>query len=354
MDTKTKLMAAVIVIAIAASAYSLLTLNGGETTPTGKPEAQASIWKHASFTLPAGPGSWFAYTSMVAYFSENGSIVNDTTTFNLTIVDVTWPVATINYTVTDTNRTGVSMLIVTNTQMPLELLGSSRVSVPVTIPFANDSFCVNLTLTRESNSTLMYTGVVEAGSITVRITLEYNAESGVLVRSNTSIYDAGRLLFRHEQVLHDYSPSSRLTVDIDEWLCSPPLSSNIMLVWEGVMLLEGTSAKPVDIAEVRDAMASEAIVAVFYKDGRELTNRLWKSLLEVSAATGKQAYVIVIGPMTPRDVQIFASSLLAKYAVEGNVVILFRNGEAVAKVYSYGSTEDLVSLFEEYGAGGAP
>ena len=353
---RTILASIIILIVIAVSAYSLYSLKNSETTGESSKTTIKLMGRSEQYTLLAGPGSFLSYNSTVYYFSANGTIINDTTTFNITIVDYTWPIVVANYT-TSNNRSGAANLLVGNVALPEEMLGLREVSIPLTIPFANDALCMPITLVGEDEmkvgSTVrdvyVYNGTAKMGRVVVAASLYYDRETGLMVKSNITIILDGKPLFRHVQVLVDAKTAGSLTVSTGEsWICEPPLSSNIMLVWEGIYRVsKGPSLELASVNDVRAALRGDAVIVVIAKDGRNLTNMFWQKILAYAQRSSMPTYVIVLGGMTTPDVQVFAKNILDRVgAVEPVVAIKFKKGQAVAKAYSFAREEELASIFE--------
>jgi len=342
-----RIAALVALLVIAVAAYSLYPRTQPEP-PTLQPVELTFEGEPANYTIAAGPGSTLAYEATSIFHAENGTTVNATTNYTLTITEYAWPFAQVNYTEGDPNRTTTASFLVGNIAVPQELLGNEHMCVPVSIPFANEGICIRLELAGRGNATLVYRGSANLSGIIVNALLQYSEPEGLLVKSTFNLTGPdGTLLFTHEQALVNYGLSAPAIVYTgDDWLCDPPLSSKAYLLWEGTYVLRpGPTLEPVPAMNVVAAVKSQGVVAVIAKDGRPLTDEFWQKILAAVDYTRASIYVIVVGPMATPDLNVLASDVLARAsAPEYNVLIAFDGGRATQVVYSFAPPEEILVL----------
>ena len=325
-----------------------LKLSGsGEQESVQASETTTTSEARVLYTLPLAPGSKLTINSTVAFRGENAT-VNSSLTYIFDVSGVEWPLVLGNYTIKgESNRTSIAAMVFANLALPQELLGREKVRVPLTIPFAGDSLCIELSL-ESGGGNYTYRGAADLSAVRVDVILIYDTR-GLLVYGffNISVEVGGRESgFSLEQKLVNASVTGTLRMEAERgWICNPPFSSNIMFVWDGLYMLTPDGLVPVDARDIRAAVLEGGVVAVIYKDGRNLTNEFWRNLYRAVRETGENVYVIIVGGLASRDVQIMAGDVLGRAsAVEGNVAIRFENGRATMKVYSFGTYEDLVNL----------
>ncbi len=342
-----RIIALVLAIAAAAAAAGALQFTAREGGGGSQQATVAEGPTRPIYTLPLSPGSELLINSTVSFRSGNSS-VNSTLAYLFHVSGVEWPLVVGNYTILGGgNESSIAAMVFANLALPRELLGEERVAVPLTIPFAGDSICVELSLV-SGGGNYTYKGRAGLPGVSIDILLVYDSR-GLMVHGLFNItIKGGRGGFTLEQWLVNSSLAGPVKMEAERgWVCDPPFSSNVMFVWDGFYILSPDGMVPVDARDVRAAVLGDGVVAVIYKDGRNLTNEFWRNLNRAVKETGQDVYVVIVGGLASRDVQIIASDILGRAsAVEGNVAIRFENGRAVMKVYSFAPYEELVALLE--------
>jgi len=354
---KTVAVAALILIVVVAGAVAYYTVGRGEEQVTQAPLEPPTLGSGPiTYTLNIAPGTILNYTS-VFVLSQGEAQAEDTFNYTAKIIEVKWPTATVNYTLLGYNTSQPAPVAVTNLALPMSLVGKERIEIPVIVPGAQTGACVELSLVDEQAYTvngknveaLIYEFSYNASGIIVEGSIAYAKDTGLLLEFNSSVTDpANDVRGENYQVLTGYNIAGTISVSTPEdWLCKPPVSSELLYTIEGVYLARGLDFTPVSTLDIRKAMQDKALILIIAKDNQQLTNQFWKDFLRASIAFKDKAefYVIVLGPLSTYEQRVFADYILGQAgAVEGNVLILIENGVAVGRVYSFGAYEDIVDL----------
>ena len=359
-DTRTRaiIVAALALLGIIGASIILSNNNasGGSqvnTTTTAPPRlGEGTI----TYTVSLAPGTIIKYTS---YFEINyqGNSTSGTINYTALILDVQWPMTTVNYTILDTNQSQAAPVAITNLALPETLLGEENLDVPITVPGAQTGACVRLVLDRvdvftvgeETREAYVYRFSYNASGILVDGVIAYDKETGLALLFNTSITDPSNEIstFNSQRTIeYDIAGTVGVATPVD-WFCKPPVSSDIRFTIEGIYRARGVSFQPASSNEVREASQDKALILIISKDNQQLTAKFWKEFLKAAIAFQDKAefYVIVQGPLSSREQLVFANYLLQQTgAVEGNVLILMENGASTGKVYSIGDYNDIVNL----------
>jgi len=353
---KTVTIAALLLIVIVAGAILYYTRGGEEQAAQTPLQPPALGQGPVTYTLNIAPGTVLNYTS-VFILSQGDLQAEDIFNYTALVVEVKWPTSTVNYTLHDYNTSQPAPVAATNLALPISLIGKEKLEIPIIVPGAQTGACIELLLAGERtyniSGTLIEAYVYEfsynTSGILVEGTIAYAKDTGLLLEFNSSVTDpVNDVRGENYQVLTGYSIAGTISVSTPEdWVCKPPVSSELLYTIEGVYLARGLNFTPVSTLDVRKAMHEKALILVIAKDNQQLTNQFWKDFLRAAVAFEDKAefYVIVLGPLTTYEQRVFADYLLGQAgAVEGNVLVLMENGVGVGRVYSFGTYEDMVDL----------
>jgi len=312
-----------------------------------------------TYLVNLAPGTTVNYT-LTFVFSQNNLSTSETVDYTATIIDVQWPMTTINYTVLKYNYTQPAPVATPNLAAPLSMLGQPELPLPLILPGAQTGVCVQLRLAGEKTYTIggekveayVYEFSYNTSSLVLEGAIAYAKGTGITIEFNTTLIDpALNVTVFQSQITRGFRIAGQISVTTpSDWMCKPPISSDLRFTIEGTYVVRGLDFEPVQTLKIREAIQDKAIVLVIAKDNQQLTAEFWKEFLKASIAFEGKAdfYAIILGPLSNQEQIVFGNYLLDQAgAVEGNVLIAWEKGVAVGKVYSFGTYEDIVNLVQQ-------
>ncbi len=339
MASNKAVIALVIVLLVAAVGYYGYSVYKGNEGG----EQQAPGVQTETVVLPLGPGSRITINSTM-YFEE-GNLSS-----NLTIIinqEEEWPLLNVSIV---GNQTQNSLMSYANLMIPADELGQETISLPLAIPIVGEGLCINLDLISSNETSYVYSANITIGPYNISV---------------EHVYDSNGILYLAKYRLYSYLPDQNKTLDVlqvlktvdvepsntsykveynSTWLCSPPISSDLVFTWDAIIHLSQDKAEIVTLDTLRDAMDQGAYVAFLLKSCPHC-QRTWPHLLEAINQTGTDVYAIVIGNLMDPDYQGFLQSTMQLNGITGYPTIAyFKNGFATDKLSGEAGTEEIVAF----------
>ena len=345
------LLALVVVAgAVVTLGYSLLSPRNGSTEP------QASVaggewvfFEPRSLTLPMGTGSSGTLEFKVYVESKaSGESKEDSGTIDFKVEGYDWPHARLSYTRDGEEKKGVLPFAMLS--LPRELLGSQQLGLPVYIPVADATLCVQASLSREGGL-LVYRGEEVVGTTLVKVEASYRGD-GVLSSIRIEVADpqAGRLVY--EAKLTTASPVEEVVEA--PWECGDGLYSDIRYAPEGLIEIRDGRVYKVDLETVRRAVESETVLFMVLSKTCPYCQKDWEHLLKLSTMVDVKIYAINAGGLTPQDELTWAINFARKFGVSGTPgFIAVKDGRVVDVRVGYATAEELAEWLESTLGSGA-
>ncbi len=337
---------ALVVVAGAAVTLGYTLLSPGEGS--GEPQAstvaggERVFFQPRSLTLPMGTGSSGTLEFKVYVESKaSGESREDEGSLEFSVEGYDWPHARLAYTRDGEEKKGVLPFAMLG--LPRELLGSQQLGIPVYIPVADATLCVQASLSKEEGL-LVYRGEEVVGTTLVKIDVSYRGD-GVLSGIRIEVVDpqAGRLVY--EARLIDANPVEEV-VDAP-WECGGGLYSDIRYAPEGLIEIRDGRVYKVDLETVRRAVESETVLFMVLSKTCPYCQKDWEHLLKLSTIVDVKIYAINAGGLTPQDELTWAVNFARKFGVSGTPgFIAVKDGRVVDVRVGYATAEELAEWLE--------
>ncbi|MCE4601446.1 MAG: hypothetical protein F7C38_07830 [Desulfurococcales archaeon] len=359
MASRNATLALLLVVIILGGVLVYLGLHGGankhRTTSEGSGNALANITlgEATNYTLNVASGSVIVYN--LSYLTSEGKAAQ-VTLYTLNITSVSWPLIDGNYTVSSENKTMPARVPIGNLAMPKEMLGKSKVSLPLILPSGvNTALCVDLELKNTTSIEVMggtrqayiYSMHVEKGDYTINGTLAYDAENGLLLSANFTVLGGGKILYYSHQLTLNYTLTGWETVTTPrDWFCTQPYSSDLRFTLEATYELKNGSLTMVPADLVREASLDNGLIAVLIKEERPVNMIFWENLLKASKlCPGKATYVIVGGGLSSDTERALIENIMEKAnAQTTGLLVKFKQGYVEEAVFPYDPAGKLANL----------
>ncbi len=335
------ILLAVVVIAgaVVTLGSSLISSPSGGEQGNMVTEAGANVFfQPREFTLPVGQGSNGTIEFRVYVESKvQGESREDSGTLSFKVEGYEWPHARITYT-RDGGEENQGILPFAMLGLPGELLGSSKLGLPVYIPVADATICIE-SLLAEEGGLLVYRGEEVVGSTLVKVEAAYRGD-GVIDRIVIELEDpqAGRIIYEAKVSLEE-ARSQSVTAP---WACGDGVYSDIRYAPEGLIELRDGKVYKVDLDTVRKAVDSETIVFMVLSKTCPYCQKDWEHLLKLSTMVDVKIYAINAGGLTPQDELTWAVNFARKLGVTGTPgFIAIKDGRVVDVRVGYATAEEL-------------
>jgi len=291
-----------------------------------------------TFTLPVGPGS--SGTLEVRVYVESkiqGESREDTGTLEFTVEGYEWPHARLTYT-RDGGEEKEGVLPFAMLGLPKEMVGAEKLGLPIYVPVAEATVCVEASLSREEGL-LVYRGETLVGSTLVSLEAAYRGD-GVLERVKVELADpqAGRIIYEATITFERVEPYT-LTAP---WECGDGLYSDIRYAPEGLIEIRDGRVYKVDLETVRRAVDSETLLFIVLSETCPYCQRDWEHILKLSTMVDVKIYAINAGNLTPADELTWALNFARKLGVNGTPgFIALKEGRVADVRVGYATAEEL-------------
>ena len=316
-----------------------------------------------NYTLPLGPGSSIGMKMETLLYAgppeEEANYTNRMVSNSTIVVKNYWKWPFINVTMIDeTGNESNQTIAFTLIEIPKEILGDSRVTLPMAIPFINEGLCINLSLTSSGSSYYTYTGhaILYGYNVSVRVTYDaqgillnatYNIRSVAPVKGNIT-----NLTSTLERV--NLTDNGDMNVDV-AWPCKPPLAGDLWFVWEGVYRLDGCKLEEVTLNQFDSALKNKSIVFFLYK----LCPHCLRDWPNITVALGNACkeqkvdiYLVIIGRFMNTTTYQYVHTIMTNNGLTGYPAIAyFEGGYARTKILGERTAQEIYEFIKTSGGG---
>ncbi|MCE4603470.1 MAG: thioredoxin family protein [Aeropyrum sp.] len=334
-------------VVMVASTFIVVFTGLGVAQPRQAPQEESfeeapleGYFPTVTFKIPLSEGD-----SLTLRAVSQGPEGTRTAVNRVTVDSVGWPESGITLEVleagdpvaTSTPQSGA--LATTMLALPLDMLDSESITIPVYIPPARGGLCMTLDQTGvgegEFGEVVSYEGAAQVGDYAVTVELEYYTSTGLVSRVFIGIVGP-EFSYSYTHELVEYEVSGEATEVSVEWACSGDgFSSNLTYVREGLALLQDGKLVYITPEEFREVLAGDAVFAVYSK-ACPFCHQDWSHLLKTSEEVDVPIVMVILGPMIGERESTAARLEMNKASVEGTPTLVFYvDGRIVDKLVGF-------------------
>lgn len=313
--------------------------------------------KPISLTMPLGPSSKINVsikTYITSIYNNNTNTTTLNTTATLIVNSYKWPFIISDISIQGNVSKNQSLPIFI-LEIPREYLGKRHIDVPISLSFAREGLCVNLSLIKSNNTAYIYSSDFSLFNYNININISID-KNGIIRKSiYTIIYknSNNNLNITSLFIIKNYTISNSINVEVPgNWSCNPPLSSHLWFSWEGIYKVNGCRIESVNVGALQSAIEGKSIV-IFLNKGCPHCIRTWPNitivLSNICDKINIPIYFVIIGGFMNKTLYTYLQNTMTQGGLTGYPAFAYyENGFVRDKMLGERSVDQILAFLEKY------